>query len=380
MLRVDVQTPVPEQGRLMAAGLPPLQLGDLTIPVPIIQGGMGVMVSTAPLAAAVANCGGAGTIASVGLGLGTDENEIAFVDASRHGLQREIRAARALTAGTIGINILCAVSNYDDLVQAAAQEDINFIISGAGLPLKLPALTAANPKIKLIPIVSSGRALSLIVKTWRSRYDRWPDAVVVEGPLAGGHLGFRFDTPGEYQANSLEALTREVLQAAAAATAGTNATIPVIAAGGIYTGADIARYLQLGAAGVQIATRFVTTDECAIDQKFKDLYLKAKADDVIIIESPVGMPGRALRTAFTEKLARGEREPIRCRYRCLKTCDPKVAPYCIARALLNAVQGDLDNAVVFAGQNVSRVDRIMPVRELMDELVREAVAARSSAS
>ncbi len=358
----------------MVSGLPALQIGDLTVPVPIVQGGMGVMVSTSPLVSAVANCGGAGTIASVGLGLVTDHNESDFVNASHEGLQLELRTTRKLTKGVIGINILCAVSNYDDLVRYAAAEDINFIISGAGLPLKLPALVP-NRKIKLIPIVSSGRALDLIIRTWKHRYDRYPDAVVVEGPLAGGHLGFRFEHAADYAQNSLDDIVRDVLVVANAAGAASGTPIPVIAAGGVYTGADIARYLKMGASGVQMATRFVATGECSVAPAFKQLYLSATEDDVLIIESPVGMPGRALRTAFTEKLARGEREPFRCTYRCLKTCDPRVAPYCIAKALYHAVKGDLDRAVVFAGHNVSRVDKVVPVRALIDELVSEAAAA-----
>lgn len=358
----------------MVSGLPALQIGDLTVPVPIVQGGMGVMVSTAPLVAAVANCGAAGTIASVGLGLVTDHNESDFVGASHDGLQMELRATRKLTRGVFGINILCAVSNYDDLVRYAAAEDINFIISGAGLPLKLPALVP-DRRVKLIPIVSSGRALDLIIRTWKHRYNRIPDAVVVEGPLAGGHLGFRFEHAGDYAKDNLPAIVSEVLTVAKAAGEASGTPLPVIAAGGIYTGADIARYLKLGASGVQIATRFVATDECSVAPAFKQLYLSATEDDVLIIESPVGMPGRALRTALTEKLARGEREPFRCTYRCLKTCDPKVAPYCIAKALYNAVKGDLDRAVVFAGHNVSRVNKIVPVRVLIDELVSEAEAA-----
>ena len=352
--------------------LMPLIIGDLEIKIPIIQGGMGVKVSTAPLASAVANCGGAGTIASVGLGYGTKENETNFVKASREGLQKEIRQAKELTQGVVGVNIMVALSNYEDLVRTTVKEKTDFIVSGAGLPLRLPEFTEGS-SIKLIPIVSSARAADIIIRAWRKRYNRLPDAIVVEGPLAGGHLGFKPEDLRACKENALENLIVDVLKTVKKYERELSINMPVIAAGGIFDGKDIAKFLKLGAKGVQMATRFVATFECSVADEFKQLYLKAGEDDIIIIDSPVGMPGRAIRTKFIDRVTHGERIPIECNYQCLRTCDPKVVPYCIARALFNAVIGDSDNAIIFAGSNASRVKKIVSVKELMDEVVGEAI-------
>jgi NAD(P)H-dependent flavin oxidoreductase YrpB (nitropropane dioxygenase family) len=353
----------------MSNKLNPLIIGDLEIKIPIIQGGMGVMVSTASLAGAVANCGGAGTIASVGLGYGTEENKTDFVKASSEGLRKEIRRAKELTSGVVGVNIMVALSNYEDLVRTAAQEKADFIVSGAGLPLNLPELTNGS-SIKLIPIVSSARAANIIIKSWSRRYDRFPDAIIVEGPLAGGHLGFKFE---DIKKDILEDLVTDVLKAVKGHKKELDTGIPVIAAGGIFNGKDIVKFLRLGVQGVQIGTRFVATFECSVVDGFKELYLSAGEDDVVIIKSPVGLPGRVIMTGFIDRIMHGEREAIKCGYRCLKSCDPKTAPYCIAKALYNAVSGDLDNAVVFAGSNVSRVKEIVSVKELMRGIVKEAI-------
>ena len=355
--------------------LKPLMIGDLEIKIPIIQGGMGVRVSTAPLAAAVADCGAAGTIASVGLGYGIEENETDFPKASREGLEREVRRARELTRGVVGVNIMMALSNYADLVQTTVSEKADFIISGAGLPLRLPELVEGSG-IKLIPITSSARAADIIVRTWQKRYSRLPDAIVVEGPLAGGHLGFRPEDllPHGDKANTLEGLVADTLEVARAHEGSSGKRIPVIAAGGIFDGSDVAKFLKLGAGGVQIATRFVATHECTVADEFKQLYLAATEDDLVIVPSPVGMPGRAIRTKFLDRVMPGARIPFKCSYRCLIPCDPNTAPYCIAKALFNAVKGDVDNAIVFAGSEVTRVDKIVSVKELIDEIVGETLA------
>ena len=350
----------------------PLIVGDLEIKIPIIQGGMGVQVSKASLASAVANCGGAGTIASVGLGYGREDSESNYLKSSREGLQVEIRQAKQLTKGVVGVNIMVALSNYEDLVRTSVSEKADFIASGAGLPLKLPEFTEGAP-IKLLPIVSSARATDIIIRTWKKRYNRLPDAIIVEGPLAGGHLGFRLEGLKSHQEKSLENLVVEVLEVVKGYEAELGIDMPVIAAGGIFDGKDVAEFLRLGAKGVQIATRFVATFECSVADKFKQAYLAARDEDVVIIDSPVGMPGRAIRTKFVDRVVRGERVPFRCTYRCLRSCDPKTVPYCIAKALCNAVIGDLDNAVVFAGSNVSEVKKIVSVKELMNDIVTGAV-------
>lgn len=354
----------------MPGALRPLVIGDLKVELPIVQGGMGVMVSTASLAAAVAECGAAGTIAGVALGYGTPENESDYLGASRKALREEVLKAKTLTKGVVGVNILGALTNSDDLSRTAAQAGADFIASGAGLPLSLPQHTEGT-ETRLIPIVSSGRAAAIIARSWKKRYNRTPDAFIVEGPMAGGHLGFRKDDVQSPVPGVLEGLVREVL---AVARDCTERPVPVIAAGGIFDGKDAARFLALGASGVQIATRLVATHECSVAQSFKDLYLAAKPEDVVIIDSPVGMPGRAIRTPLVDRVMRGEGEPFHCGYQCLRTCDPGTAPYCIAKALFNAVKGDLEHAVVFAGSNVHRVNEIVSVRTLLDGFVAETEA------
>jgi len=356
----------------MSNKLKPLIIGDLEIKIPIIQGGMGVRVSTASLASAVANYGGAGTIASVGLALGTPEHETNYPEASKQALRAEIGKVKTLTSGVVGVNIMVALTNYEDLVRTAVEEKADFIVSGAGLPLRLPEL-AIGSSIKLIPIVSSAKAASIIIKTWNRRYKRFPDAFVVEGPLAGGHLGFKSEDLKPPEKNRLEDLVVDVVKIVKEYEEKFKVTMPVIAAGGIFDGGDVARFFKLGAGGVQMATRFVATDECSVSDKFKKMYLEAREKDIVIIESPVGMPGRAIMTELVDKVLHGKRVAIKCNYQCLKTCNPETAPYCIGKALCNASNGDLDNAIVFAGKNVSRVEKIVSVKELMDGIVNQAI-------
>jgi nitronate monooxygenase len=354
----------------MCKKLTPLVMGDLEIKVPIILGGMGVQISTAPLVGAVANCGGAGTIASVGLGQNVHGSDIDFVKDSREGLERQIDEARKVTKGAIGVNILAALTNYEDLARTSARKNVDYIISGAGLPLKLPEYVG-DSKVKLLPIVSSAKAADLIIRTWKKRYDRLPDAIVVEGPLAGGHLAFKPEDLLDNKKNSLEDIVASVLKTVKEYEEKFNAKIPVIAAGGIFDGKDIAKFIKMGVSGVQMATRFVTTVECDVPESLKQLYIKASEKDIVIINSPVGLPGRAINTKLIDKVKSGEKIKIRCYYKCLKTCDARTAPYCIAEALLNAVRGNLDEAVVFCGQNVSKIKEIVSVKELIDELVEE---------
>jgi len=356
----------------MSDKLKPLLIGDLEIKIPIIQGGMGVKVSTASLASAVANCDGAGTIASVGLGYDPEEKDVDYVKVSREALQKEIRQAKKLTQGVVGINIMVALSNYEDLVRTAAKEKTDFIISGAGLPLSLPGFTKGT-SIKLIPIVSSVRAANIVMKTWKKRYNRLPDAIVAEGPMAGGHLGFRLEDLKLHKANGLENLVVDVLKLVKGYEKDSGANIPVIAAGGIFDGKDVAKFLRLGAKGIQMATRFVATFECSVPDEFKKLYIAAREEDVVIIDSPVGMPGRAIRTKFIDRIRHGEKIPFKCSYQCLRSCNPNTVPYCIAKALCDAVTGYIDDSVVFAGSNVVKVKKIVSVKELIDDIVNETI-------
>lgn len=350
--------------------LPTLHIADLEINPPIIQGGMGVRVSGARLAAAVANEGCAGVIASVGLGRFEDAPGSQFVELNDDALREAIRSARKLSNGVIGVNVMVALSNYDSLVRAAADEGIDFIVSGAGLPLDLPGLVG-DSKVALIPIVSSARALRIICQKWQRGYNRLPDAVVVEGPRAGGHLGFKREELSDDVNFSLEQLTTDVVEFARTL----DRPVPVIAAGGIFTGSDIARFLKLGASGVQMATRFVCTHECDVDERFKLAYINAAEDDIVIIQSPVGMPARVIRNSFVDRMERGETAPFVCKYRCLKTCDPDTAPYCIARLLADAAKGNLQEAFAFAGSNAPKCNEIVSVKSLVEELATDAAAA-----
>ena len=355
--------------------LPPLRIGDLVANPPIIQGGMGVRVSRANLAAAVANQGCVGVIATVGLGRFEDHPGSQYVRVNGEGLKNEIRKARSMTDGILGVNVMVALTDYDNLARVAAEEGVDLIISGAGLPLDLPKFVEGKPT-KLVPIVSSARALTVICRKWQRTYDRLPDAVVVEGVKAGGHLGFKYDEAVDGTAPPLDDLLTEVIATASAF----DPPIPVIAAGGIFSGEDIARVLRLGASGVQMATRFVCTDECDVDPRFKQAYLDAKKEDITIIKSPVGMPGRVLNSEFVERVKRGETVPFKCSYKCLKTCEPKTVPYCIAKVLVNAAEGKLDQAFAFSGENSYRIDKIVPVKELIDELAEEAAHHLSGGS
>ncbi len=352
--------------------IPPLDIGDIHVPFPLIQGGMGVRVSLARLAAAVANEGGIGTIAAVGLG-DIEASKTDFENVSRNALIQEIRRAKSMTDGPLAINILGVLSNARDLIQTSVREGIKIIVSGASLPLRLPEMVD-DATVKLLPIISSGRAADLVLRTWDKRYAKTADAVVLEGPLAGGHLGFSFEQLREPEKYALSILLPEVLAAVEPFEKKHGRKIPVIAGGGIFTGADIARMLQAGAAGVQMATRFVCTDECEVAPEFKQAYLDSKEDDIVIINSPVGLPGRAIRNQFLRNLENGTLDRLKCPYRCLTTCNIAEARYCIAQALVYAYEGDMDRGLVFCGQNASRVNKIVSVKELIAELRAEIEA------
>ncbi len=352
--------------------LPSLNIGDLVINPPIIQGGMGVRVSASRLASTVSNEGCLGVVASVGTGEEWPDRSLDYATSSYRSLRALLRETKSLTSKPIAVNIMCALTNYDSLVTASVEEDVAAIISGAGLPLKLPALVKTK-RIKLIPIVSSGRAADLICRTWSRRYARLPDAIVVEGPLAGGHLGFGITEVENTQKNNLETLTKDVLKVAEKYSATTETKIPVIAAGGIFDGRDIARFLRLGASGVQMGTRFVCTDECDAAYAYKEAYLKCRKEDILLIDSPVGLPLRVIRNDFLDRVIRGEKINFKCQYRCLSTCNPLKTNYCLADALVNAYQGNMAKGFATCGDNAYRIDRIVPVHELVQELVHDTI-------
>lgn len=350
--------------------IPALKIGNLEISPPIIQGGMGVRVSKANLASAVANTGCAGIIASAGLGQFENFPGSEFVKVNEEALRYEIRKAKSLTNGIIGVNIMVALSDSDNLIKASIEEDVDLIISGAGLPLTLPKYLNGKD-VKLIPVVSSARTFQIICKRWKNRFNKLPDAVIVEGVRAGGHLGYSYECTTDDTAPTLEQIIEEIIKIADCFVP----SIPVIAAGGIFDGDDIAHFFKLGASGVQMATRFVCTDECDAHNNFKQAYLNAKADDLTIIESPVGLPARVINNSFVEKIKQGKTMPFVCNYKCLRTCEPKKAPYCIAKVLADAAQGKLDESFVFAGSNAYMCNEIVPVKALVEKLSEELALA-----
>lgn len=365
---------------------PTLNIGDLVARIPIVQGGMGVGISLSRLASAVANEGGIGVIAAAMIGMKEPDVAKNPIEANVRALRRELQKAREMTQGIVGVNIMVALTTFGEMVRTSIEERADIIFSGAGLPLDLPRhlREACDQKkeefrTKLVPIVSSARAASVIAKKWITRFDYVPDAFVVEGPKAGGHLGFKaeeIDDPN----HSLEAVIPQVVEAVKPFEDEKGRRIPVIAAGGVYTGEDITRFMELGAAGVQMGTRFVATHECDADDRFKQSYLSARDEDITIIKSPVGMPGRALGNEFITASREGKKKPFKCVFHCVHTCEQEKTPYCIAQALINAMKGNLERGFAFCGANVARVNKIISVHELMDSLQKEFDDAMSTLS
>ena len=304
-------------------------IGNIEIKIPIVQGGMGVGISLSGLASAVANEGGLGVISCAGLGLLYPKRKGTYTEKCISGLEEEIRKARKKTNGIIGVNVMVALSNYADMIRTAINEKIDVIFSGAGLPLDLPTYLTPDSSTKLVPIVSSSRAAKIICDKWLANYNYLPDAIVVEGPKAGGHLG------------------------------------------GISTGEDIARFMELGASAVQMGSIFVTTQECDASQTFKEVYIHSKPEDVLIIESPVGMPGRAINGEFIHNVESGMEKPKKCSFHCIKTCDYQKSPYCIIKALYNAAKGNMRRGYAFAGSNAFLAEKISSVKEVMNKLESE---------
>lgn len=354
--------------------LPHLKIGELVVKVPIIQGGMGIGVSRSKLASAVANEGGVGVISGVQIGFEEEDFETNNKEANLRALVSEIRKARSLSPlGVIGINLMVAMNNYKETVKAAVEEGIDIIISGAGLPTELPNLIKGT-KTKIAPIVSSAKAATVITKLWDHKFSYIPDMVVVEGPEAGGHLGFSLDQLEEDKKPNLLDIVKEVIEALKPFEEKYNRSIPVVAGGGIFTGEDIAEAIKSGAAGVQMATRFVATEECDAHINYKMAYINAKKEDLRIVKSPVGMPGRAITNSFLSKLENGRIAVEKC-YQCLKPCEPANTPYCISKALLEAVKGNMEQGLIFTGSNAYKLDKITTVKELMRELVERAELA-----
>lgn len=353
------------------------KIGNIEVPVPIIQGGMGIGISMSGLASAVADMGGIGVISSVGIGLVHNDPQSSYRKNNIDAIKNEIKKARKKTNGILGVNIMTVLTNFSDIVHASIEAGIDVIFSGAGLPLDLPKYVAnKDTQTKLVPIVSSGRAASIICNKWKQNFDYLPDAVVVEGPKAGGHLGFKPDDL-EHGNQTIQELVKEVLEVTKGIEEKYETNIPVIAAGGIFTGADIYEMMQIGVSAVQMGTRFVATKECDASQEFKNAFLHAKADDIKIIKSPVGLPARAIYNKFLKDAYDGKKKPEKCKFNCIKTCNPKTTAFCIADSLMAAYKGELENGFVFTGANAYRVDKITTVKDLFEELQKEYQATKN---
>jgi nitronate monooxygenase len=359
----------------MAYPLPSLQIGRHVAPYPVVQGAMAGRVSGARLAAAVANAGGVGVIASFGLGLASRyfdpaARKMSFLTANRMALLDELHLARQLCPdGVIGVNVLVAARDYADQVRTAAANGADLIVAGAGLPLDLPALTANSPEVALVPMVSSLEMVQTICETWHEQYQRLPDGLIVENcRVIGGHFGSQCEqvTRPDFSIADLLLQIRDYLDRVF------GVSLPLIVAGGIWNRTDVERAFLMGANGVQVGTRWITTEECDADVRYKEFHLRAQLDDVVVVPSPVGKPARALRNRFTDRAMVNAAElDRRCVANCLNQClcrDGRTT-YCILQALVGAAKGDVEDGLVFSSGRLGEVDRILPVVEVMRSLV-----------
>ncbi len=346
-----------------------IKLGDKESKYPIIQGGMGVGVSLHKLAGNVSKEGGIGVISTADIGYQEEDFNTNPLKANLRAIGTEIKKAREIAGEDkiLAVNVMVALKNYADIVKECVKQKIDLIISGAGIPKDLPEYIKGS-KTKIAPIVSSLRCCKLIVKHWITKYNYAPDMIVIEGTEAGGHLGFKPEELEEGNKPKLEDITKDVVNYIKEVEKDTGKEIPVISAGGIWDKNDIEKFLSLGASGVQMATRFVATDECDASEEFKKAYVEASKENIKIIKSPVGMPGRALYNKFIKKVENEKSKITKC-YGCIKTCDVATTPYCITKALINAVKGNLDEGLIFVGSNVHKIEKIVPVHDLMQELV-----------
>lgn len=339
--------------------------------IPLIQGGMGVGISLGNLAGNVALNGGMGVISTAHPGYRESDFETNTLNANIRALKQEIKKAKSIAKGKglVAINAMVAIKDYEVMIKAALDEKIDAIISGAGLPLKLPRIVE-NRDVLIAPIVSSAKACHLILKNWEKKYQRCADFIVIEGPEAGGHLGFKKEELINHTTQKLEDIFLEVKEIVKGFEKKFQKHIPIFVAGGIYTKEDIQKYLSLGVDGVQMATRFITTVECDASLKYKEMFLKARKNDIELVSSPVGMPGRAIKNKLTEEV-KSKKIPITKCYHCLIPCDIKTTPYCISKALIEAVKGNIDEGLVFSGTNGYLAKQIVSVKELIDELTGE---------
>jgi len=353
-----------------------MRIGKYEIEKPIIQGGMGVGISWDKLAGNVSLEGGLGVISAVGTGYyqnkhfskkniqGKPYSEENFY--SKEALIEIFKNARKICGDKpLAANILYAQNDYGRVVQDACEAGANIIITGAGIPTNMPEFTKDYPDVALVPIVSSARALKLICKKWK-RYDRLPDAVIVEGPLSGGHQGFKYDDcfKEEFQ---LENIVPPIIEEAK-----NWGSMPIIAAGGVWDKSDIDKFLDMGCAGVQMGTRFIGTYECDASEKFKDVIIHAEEKDIKLLKSPVGLPARGVVTNLQKSIENGTAPKVACISNCVAPChrgeEAKAVGYCIADRLSDAYLGKVDTGLFFTGANGYKIQKLITVKELMDKL------------
>lgn len=344
----------------------PLKIGELTAKLPIIQGGMGVGISLSSLAGAVAARGGIGVISTAQIGFSEEGYDKNPLETNLRMIGEHIKRARKSAGGGIlGVNIMVATRNYELYVKEAVKNGIDIIISGAGLPIELPSLVKGT-KTKLIPIISSLKGARVLLKLWDKKEKTAPDAILVEGPKAGGHLGFSLEELNSYEEKAYQTEMKEIVNLAKEYGEKYQKDIPVVAAGGIQDKKEMEDYFSLGIRGIQVATKFVTTEECDAHIRYKEAYIACKKEDIVIVKSPVGMPGRAIKNDFIERTFLGKIPIKRC-HSCIKTCDPKETPYCITDALVNAARGNLKDALIFCGANAYLENRMRNVDEVLGD-------------
>ncbi|HJD02885.1 MAG TPA: nitronate monooxygenase family protein [Candidatus Mediterraneibacter excrementavium] len=345
-----------------------MKIGDKLTRIPLIQGGMGVGISLGRLAGAVAKEGGVGIISTAQIGYREPDFDDNPAEANLRAIRREMEKARAISPdGIIGFNVMTALREHAEHIRAAVKAGADIIISGAGLPTELPALTEGS-RTKIAPIVSTDKSAQVILKYWDRKYKRTADLVVIEGPLAGGHLGFKKEDLSEYTPDVYSEEIRRIIRTVKSYGEKYGVDIPVVVAGGIYDGDDVKRVMALGADGVQVATRFVTTEECDADIRYKEAYIRASEEDIAIVKSPVGMPGRAILNPFMKRVMAGGKIPHSPCHGCLAKCKPAEIPYCITDGLINAVKGNVENALLFCGAKAWKAQKIDTVREAVQEL------------
>ena len=351
----------------------PLKMGNIEAKVPLIQGGMGVGISLGRLAGAVAKEGGIGIISAAQIGFKEPDFDTNTKEANLRAIQKEYDKARAIAPdGIIGFNIMVAMRHYEEYVRAAIDAGADLILSGAGLPTDLPRI-AGDSRAKLAPIVSTDKSAKVILKYWGRKYKRMPDLLVIEGPKAGGHLGFTKEQLKAYDQAAYDAEVSDILDTVRSYEEEFQCRIPVALAGGIENKAQAEHAFSLGVDAIQAATRFVTTEECDAHIKYKEAYLNAKETDIVIVKSPVGMPGRAILNPFMEKVMAGEQIPHSSCHGCLHKCNPSEIPYCITDALVHAARGEVDDALLFCGAYGYKADHLETVKEVIDSLMPERV-------